>query len=93
MCIRDRIKTEEKQNSNAAGLVYEKILNLLATGEAMDFKLGSPKPLSQLGLTGADNFINANPGRSIVGFDVKVISKEGFLENAESCLLYTSRCV
>jgi len=86
-----QLKTEEKQKQNSAAILYEKILLPLVQGEGINFKIGPPKPLSQLGLTGTENFERAHQGKSIVGFTINTTTKDGFMENASNILQSISK--
>ena len=79
-----QIKIEDKQNKNAAALIYDRILLPLVKGDGIDFSITAPKPLSQMGLSNIDltRYVQEHSNFSIVGFIVEVKPKINFYNNS-----------
>ena len=87
-----QMKIEEKQNKNAAALIYDRILLPLVKGDGIDFSITAPKPLNQMDLSkfpkinllnyGLEEYKEKYPNFSIVGFIVKVKPKVNLYDNA-----------
>jgi uncharacterized protein len=53
-----KLKSENKQQTNQAGLLFDNVISPIVTGEVIEFKVGEPKSLSDIGYKGGNERID-----------------------------------
>ena len=76
-----QLRTEDRQNKNAAGILHDNVLAPIVSGEAVRFQVGRPVPFSQLNLPGNLRIVQRHGSASVVGFEVEAALDPGFEEN------------
>lgn len=76
-----QMRTEDKNNKNAASILHDNIMVPIVNGEVVRFNIGKPQPFSQLGLTNNLKIVRDNGVASVVGFEVEAILDPSFQKN------------
>lgn len=85
-----KMKSENKQQTNQANLLFDNILSPISTGKVIEIKVGEPKSLSDIGYNGGDENIDklsAQYGNtSIIAFRVSLSLNNEFTQNMRNTL-------
>jgi uncharacterized protein len=80
-----KMKTEKKQQSNQADLLYDNVISPIVNGEVVEFSVGEPKTLSEIGYKGGaepiDQLSAQYGNTNIVAFRVSASLNKEFTQN------------
>ena len=85
-----KMKSENKQQTNQANLLFDNILSPISTGKVIEIKVGEPKSLSDIGYNGGDqnidNLSKQYGNTSIIAFRVSLSLNNEFTQNMRNTL-------
>jgi uncharacterized protein len=85
-----KMKSESKQQTNQASLLFDNIISPIVSGEVIEFKVGEPKSLSDIGYKGGDQNIDKLSvqygNTNIIAFRVSLSLKNEFTQNMHKTL-------
>ena len=85
-----KMKSENKQQTNQASLLFDNIISPIVSGEVIEFKVGEPKSLSDIGYKGGDQNIDQLSKQygntNIIAFKVTLSLKNEFTQNMHKTL-------
>ena len=83
-----KMKTEQKQQTNQADLLFDNIISPIVNGEVVEFEVGKPKTLSEIGYKGGtietsaiDRLSSQYGNANIIAFRVNVFLNKEFSQN------------
>lgn len=89
-----KMKTEQKQQTNQADLLFDNIISPIVNGEVVEFAVGEPKTLKESGYTGGDEGLDQLSSQygnaNIVAFRVNASLNKEFTQNMRKTMVSIS---